>query len=70
MTLPWRGKKLADQFQKKTWANELALRRGLYLFKSKESDSFNRHIKSETEIFEYLSVIGNPNDKKNQDAHF
>ena len=38
-------KKLADQFQKKTWANKLALRRSLYSHKLKEGDSVHNHIK-------------------------
>ena len=46
--------KLADQFQKKTWANKLALRRRLY----QEGDSVHNHIKLMTETFDELSVIG------------
>ena len=51
-------KKLADQFQKKTWANKLALRRRLYSLKLKEGDSVHNHIKLMTETFDELSVIG------------
>ena len=50
-------KKLADQFQKKTWANKLALRRRLYSLKLKEGDSVHNHIKLMTETFDELSVI-------------
>ena len=40
-TVVW--KKLADQFQKKTWANQLALRRRLYSLKLKEGDYSQTH---------------------------
>ena len=50
-------KKLADQFQKKMWANKLALRRRLYFLKLKEGDSVHNHIKLMTETFDELSVI-------------
>lgn len=50
--------KLAGQFQKKTWANKLALRRKLYSLRLKDGDSVHEHIKSMTEIFNELSVIG------------
>ena len=53
-------KKLADQFQKKSWANKLELRRKLYSLRLKEGDSVQQHIKSMTETFESLSVIGDP----------
>ena len=48
-------KKLSEQFQKKTWANKL---RKLYSLKLKDGDSVHKHIKSMTEIFNELSVIG------------
>ena len=53
-------KKLSDQFQKKTWANELGLRRRLYSLKLKEGESVQEHIRKMTEIFEELAVIGDP----------
>ena len=53
-------KKLADQFQKKTWANKLELRRKLYSLKLKDGDSVHSHIKAMTEVFDSLSVIGDP----------
>lgn len=53
-------KKLADQFQKKSWANKLELRRKLYSLRLKEGESVQKHIKSMTETFESLSVIGDP----------
>ena len=51
-------KKLLDQFQKKTWANKLELRRKLYLLQLKDGESVQKHIKAMTEIFDNLSVIG------------
>ena len=50
--------KLANQFQKKTWANKLILRRKLYALRLKDGDSVHEHIKAMTEIFNELSVIG------------
>ena len=37
--------KLAGQFQKKTWANKLELRRKLYSLRLKDGDSVQEHIK-------------------------
>ena len=51
-------KKLSEQFEKKSWANKLALRRKLYSLKLNENESVHNHIKSMMEIFEALSVIG------------
>ena len=47
----WR--KLADQFQKKTWANKLGLRKRLYSSRLKEGDSVQEHIRKLTEIFDW-----------------
>lgn len=49
--------KLANQFQKKTWANKLELRRKLYSLRLKEGESVQAHIKVMTEIFDCLSVM-------------
>ena len=43
--------KLADQFQKKTWENKLALRRKLYSLRLKDGDSVQEHVKMMIEIF-------------------
>ena len=51
-------KKLRDQFQRKTWANKLQLRRRLHSCSLKDGDSVQEHIKTMTEIFNELSVIG------------
>ena len=53
-------KKLADQFQKKTWSNKLALRRRLNNRRLKEGESVQKHVKAMTELFNELSVIGAP----------
>ena len=50
-------KKLSDQFQKKTWANKLSLRRRLNNLRLKDGDSMSNHIKAMTEIFNELAVI-------------
>ena len=52
--------KLADQFQKKTWANKLELRRKLYSLRLRDGDSVQDHIKTMTEVFDSLSVVGDP----------
>ena len=56
-------KKLADQFQKKTWAKKLALRRKLYNLELKDGQSMQKHVKMLTEVFDKLSIIGDPLDK-------
>ena len=47
-------KNSADQFQKKTWANKLALRRRLYSLKQNEGDSVHNHIKLMKHSMNYL----------------
>jgi len=51
--------KLESQFQKRTRANKLQLRHKLSL-RLKEGDSVQEHIKAMTEIFDGMSVIGDP----------
>ena len=51
-------KKLADQFQKKTWSNKLALRCRLNNLRLKEGESVQKHMKAMTELFNEMSVIG------------
>ena len=51
-------KKLEEQFQPKTWSNKLQLRRKLYALKLKEGGSVNEQIKTMSEIFKGLAVIG------------
>ena len=61
--------KLANQFQKKTWANKLELRRKLYAMRLKEGESVQNHVKVMTEIFEALAVIGDPVSEEDRVAH-
>ena len=61
--------KLADQFQKKTWANKLELQRKLYSLLLKDGDSVQEHIKAMTEIFNGLSVIGDSVSEENRVVH-
>ena len=49
---------LADQFQRKTWANKLELKRKLFSMRLAEGGSVQEHIKYMTEICDELSVIG------------
>ena len=51
-------KKLSNQFQKKTWANKLRLRKRLHSLHLKEGDAVQDYIKSITEIFNELSIVG------------
>lgn len=62
-------KKLGSQFQKKSWANKLELRRKLYSLRLKEGGSVQDHIKSMTEIFNSLSVIGSPVSEEDRVVH-
>ncbi len=61
--------KLADQFQKKTWAKKLELRRKLHSLRLKDGDSVQEHIKAVTEIFNWLSVAGDPVAEEDRVVH-
>ena len=62
-------KKLADQFQKKTWANKLHLRKKLYSLLLKEGGSVQDHIKTMTETFNALTVIGDKITEEDRVVH-
>ena len=62
-------KKLSDQFEKKTWENKLELRRKLYSLQLQEGESVQTHIKTMTEIFVELSVIGDPMQEEDRVVH-
>ena len=62
-------KKLADQFQKKTWANKLHLRKKLYSLRLKEGGSVQDHIKTMTETFNVLTVIGDKITEEDRVVH-
>ena len=51
-------KLLSNNFQKKMWANRLALRRKLHSLRLKEGQSVCNHIKCMTELFNELTVVG------------
>ena len=59
-------KKLEELFQPKTWSNKLQLRRKLYALKLKEGGSVNEHIKTMSEIFKGLAVIGDAVSEENR----
>ena len=63
----WR--KLEEQFQRKTWSNKLQLRRKLFSLKLKDGGSVSEHIKSMTEIFEALAVIGDAVTEEDRVVH-
>ena len=50
-------KALANQFQRKTWANKLDLKRKLFSLRLGDGSSMQDHLKSMTEV---LSAIGEP----------
>ena len=61
--------KLADQFQKKTWANKLALRRKLYSLRLKDGDSVQEHVKAMIETFDSLAAAGDPVKEEDRVVH-
>ena len=61
--------KLESQFQKRTGANKLQLRRKLISLRLKESDSVQEHIKAMNKIFDGLSVIGDPISDEDRVVH-
>ena len=62
-------KKLAGQFQKKTWANKLVLRRKLYNLKLKDGEPMQKYVKMLTQIFDEPSIIGDSLGEENQVVH-
>ena len=46
---------LSNQFQKKTWANKLALRRKLHGLRLKDQEPVQEHIKKMVEVFDELA---------------
>ena len=61
--------KLADQFQKKTWANKLELWRKHYALRLRDGDSVQEHIKAMAEVFDALSVVGDPVPEEDRVVH-
>ncbi len=62
-------KKLRDQFQKKTWANKLELRRKLYSLRLKDGESVQEHIKAITELFDALAMMDSPMSDEDKVVH-
>ena len=61
--------KLADQFQKTTWANKLALRRRLCSLRLKDGDSVQGHDKVMIEIFDSLAAVGDTVKEEDRVVH-
>ena len=59
-------KKLRSQFQKKTWANKLVLRRKLHSLCLKQGEPVQEHIKKMTEIFNELDAIGTKTEEEDR----
>ena len=53
-------KALADQFQRKTLANKLELKRKLFSLRLADGGSVQDHIKAMTEVFDELTVMDDP----------
>ena len=62
-------KKLSDQFQPKTWANKLHLRRKLYSLKLTSGTSVQEHCKQMIEIFNELAVLNDPVNEEDRVVH-
>ena len=60
---------LQKQFQKKSWANKLSLKRHLFTTKLEEGGSVQEHIKTLTEIFNEQAVIGDPIEEEDRVGH-
>ena len=53
----------------KTWANKLELRRKLYSLHLRDGGSVQDHIKTITEVFDSLSVVGDPVSEEDRVVH-
>ena len=60
---------LINQFQKKTWANKLSLKRKLYGLKLKDQEPVQEHLKSMVELFDELAVIGEAVEEEDRVVH-
>ena len=63
-------KKLANQYEKKTWARRLDLRQKLHSMKLKEGNSAQAHIKEKTELFDFLLVTGETVSEEDHVVYF
>ena len=57
-------KTLEDQFQKKSWANKVRLRRKMTNLKVEDDQPIQKHLKNLSEIFQELAIIGYPVDEE------
>ena len=57
---------LENQFQKKSWTNKLILKSKLSRMRLKDNQSVSEHIKSMTEIFQELAIIGQPMEEEDR----
>ena len=62
-------KKLANHFQKKTWAAKLELRHKLHSLRLQEGDSVQAHVKALTEIFDGLAAAGDAVSEEDRAVH-
>ncbi len=70
MTLLQYGRSSVISFRKNhAWANKLELRRMLYSLKLDEGGSVQAHIKTMMEVFEGLSVVGDPISDEDRVVH-
>ena len=60
---------LSKQFQRRTWANKLRLRKKLFTMRLKEGDSMKEHIKQMTEMFGELAVIADAVSEEDKVVH-
>jgi Zinc knuckle. len=58
--------RLEGQFQRKTWANKLELRKRLFGCRLANGGDVQDHLKAITEIFHELVVVGNPIEEEDQ----
>ncbi len=54
------GRKLSGQFQKRTWANKLNLRKKLFTMKLDECGSMKEYLKGMVEVFDELAIVAEP----------
>ena len=57
---------MQDQFQRKTWANRLALRRKLHSMRFREGESVQEHVKIMTELLSELAIMGDAIEEDDQ----
>ena len=61
--------KLQGQFQKKSWANKLSLRKRLYAMRLDEGGSVQDHLRNMLDIFNELAIVGSPVDDEDKVVH-